>query len=460
MSSFSLDEYLKTFLNWESKLHQAAPAAFSLERVERLLSVFGNPDENLKFAHVAGTKGKGSTSVFLASILRAAGYRVGLYTSPHLHSLCERIRVLEPMSVPCSFDVVGEGPRALPVKDDFEGMVPLADIEQRLRYYHDDIEDLRASGVEVTFYELMTVLAVSYFASKNVQVVVLETGLGGRLDATNVFETSVCGITPIGFDHMNILGTTLAAIAAEKAGIIRDPLQRVTLAPQRAEAMAVIQERCALFGIRPMVVGQDLPCRVHEVAADGVTFDVDGRRAYHGLVSPLTGAHQAENAALAIGMAEDLEIFGFQLTEESVRAGIAVVRWPARFECSGTSSIVIVDCAHTAESAQALAQTFNLAYPGRKAVVVLGMSSDKDPLAVTKELGSITQALVLTKADNPRSMDLSCVGFKAILPQIDVITVPAVPDALKEARRMAGDTGIVLVTGSVFVCAEARCATS
>jgi len=441
MPSFSLDEYLKTFLNWESKLHQAAPAAFSLERVERLLSVFGRPGDRLRFAHVAGTKGKGSTCAFLASILRAAGYRVGLYTSPHLHSLCERIRVLEP---------------GVAAADPFEGMIPLDEIERRLRYYHDDIERLRATGVEVTFYELMTVLAVSYFVAKDVQVVVLETGLGGRLDATNIFETSVCGITPIGFDHMNILGHTIGDISSEKAGIIRDPLQRVTLAPQRPEAMAVLQQRCAAFGIHPMVVGRELPLSVHQVTAEGVTFDVEGRRRYEGLFSPVTGAHQAENAALAIGMAEDLEMFGFVLTDASVRERIAAVHWPARFERVHSSPVVIVDCAHTKESAHALAETFRLAYPARKAVIVLGMSSDKDPAAVVESLASITQALVLTKADNPRAADLSAVGFKSVLPQIDVTFSPHVPEALCEARRIAGENGIVLVTGSVFVCAEAR----
>ena len=341
-------------------------------------------------------------------------------------------------------------------QDPFEGMIPLEEIGQRLRYYHDDIERLRASGIEITFYELMTALAVSYFAAKEVQIVVLETGLGGRLDATNVLETSVCGITPIGFDHMNILGTTLTAIAGEKAGIIRDALQRVVLAPQPDEAMAVLQERCAQFGIRPMVVGKDLPCKVHQVSAEGVTFDVEGRRRYEGLFSPMTGAHQAENAALAIGMAEDLEMFGFVLTEDAVREGIRSVVWPARFERASGSPAVIVDCAHTKESAHALAETFRLAFPDRKAVVVLGMSSDKDPLAVVGALASITQAMVLTKADNPRAADLSSAGFKSIMPDIDVISTPHVPEALRTARRLAGENGIVLVAGSGFVCAEAR----
>ena len=335
-------------------------------------------------------------------------------------------------------------------------MIPMDEIEKRLQYYHDDIELLRDSGVEITFYELMTVLAVSWFAGKGVQIVVLETGLGGRLDATNIFETSVCGITPVGFDHMKILGQTLGEIAAEKAGIIRDPLQHVVLAPQCPEAMVVLKERCARFGIRPMIVGEDLPCRVRQITVDAVIFDVEGRRRYDGLVSPLTGAHQAENAALAIAMAEDLEVFGFLLTEDAVREGIRSVQWPARFERVSTDPVVILDCAHTAESARALVATFRAVYPGRSAVLVLGMSSDKDPLAVVRELGSVVETLVLTQADHPRSLDLSSVGFKAVLAQADVINTSCVLDALDAARCKAGETGIILVTGSVFVCAEAR----
>jgi dihydrofolate synthase/folylpolyglutamate synthase len=148
-------------------------------------------------------------------------------------------------------------------------------------------------------------------------------------------------------------------------------------------------------------------------------------------------------------------MFGFVLTEEAVRKGIGAVHWPARFERVHSSPVVIVDCAHTKESAQALAETFRSAYPGRKAVVVLGMSSDKDPSAVVEALASITQAMVLTKANNPRAADLSVVGFKDVLPQMDVIFSPHVPEALCEARRIAGEKGIILVTGSVFICAEA-----
>ncbi|MBF0331416.1 MAG: bifunctional folylpolyglutamate synthase/dihydrofolate synthase [Candidatus Omnitrophica bacterium] len=449
MASFDGAEYLKTFLNWESKLHQAASGVFLLERMERLLTVFGRPDANLRFAHVAGTKGKGSTCAFLASILRAAGYRVGLYTSPHLYSVCERIRILEPRE---RKSAEGQDPlRPLA----FEGAIPWQAFEDILRYYHDDIEKLRTSGVEITFYELITAVAVHYFASQKVDIVVLETGLGGRLDATNVFDTSVCGITPIGFDHMNILGNTIEAIAAEKAGIIKLAGQRVALAPQPVAALRILQERCAEFYIQPMIVGCDVPCTVHEVLPQGVFFEVEGRRRYEELFSPLPGAHQAENAALAIAMAEDLETFGYVINEDVVRRGIAEVVWPARFEKVGEKPIVILDCAHTAESAKALADTFQAAYPARKAVIVLGMSMDKDVTSFVQTLAPVTQTMVLTKADHPRAMDFSVAGIKEKLPGVDVVLEPRVSEALHKARTIAGDDGIILVTGSVFVCAEA-----
>ncbi len=432
--------YLQTFNNWETKLQSAGAASFALDRVEKLLAVFGRPDSDLRFAHVAGTKGKGSACAFLAAILRASGYRTGLYTSPHLHSLSERIRVLEP-GVPAP---------------GFDGAITLREIGERLLYYRRDIDQLRASGVEITFYELMTVLAISLFASRQTRLVVLETGLGGRLDATNAVETSVCGITPVGLDHMNILGVTPALIAAEKAGIIRSSSQRVTLAPQVPEVMAVLREHCRALGIRPTVVGEDLPCAVHEMTARGVRFTVEGRRRYDDLFSPLTGAHQAENAALAIGMAEDLETYGYVITAESVREGIRSVHWPARFEPAGTVPVVILDCAHTPESAEALERTFSRVYPGRKAVVVLGMSADKDARAFVKALSQITGALVLTKADNPRAMDIAVDDVCAIVPGAELVSASDVTGALVRARQMAGKDGIILVTGSVFVCAEAR----
>jgi dihydrofolate synthase/folylpolyglutamate synthase len=251
----------------------------------------------------------------------------------------------------------------------------------------------------------------------------------------------VCGITPIGFDHMNILGNTIEAIATEKAGIIKSPCQRVALASQSPEALAVFQKRCAEFLIHPTIVGKDVPYRVHGISDKRVSFEVEGRRKYGELFSPLVGEHQAANATLAIAMAEDLETFGYVISEEAVRRGIAEVVWPGRFQRVSDHPTVILDCAHTAESAQALAQTFEAVYPGKKAVVVLGMSMDKDADAFIKTLAPITQTLILTKADHPRAMDWGGVAV-------------SVGEAMDKARTLAGNDGIILVTGSVFVCAQ------
>ena len=219
---FNAHEYLNGLTNWEPRLHQAGVSSFSLARMEKLLIAMGKPDDKLKFAHVAGSKGKGSTCVFLAGIMRAAGYRVGLYTSPHLYSVRERIRVLEPLNE--KGRLRGGLEEARVKREDgraggensaglFEGCITDKELTDRVRFYKDDIEALRAAGEDVTYYEVLTALAVSHFAATQCDIVVLETGLGGRLDATNIFETSVCGITPVGMEHTAILGDTLGAIA-------------------------------------------------------------------------------------------------------------------------------------------------------------------------------------------------------------------------------------------------------
>lgn len=436
---FDAEAYLNGLTNWEPRLHQAGASSFSLDRMERLLLAFGRPDDKLKFAHVAGSKGKGSTAVFLAEILRAAGYRVGLYTSPHLYSVRERIRVLEPGAV-CR-DVRG-----------VEGCITEQEFTDRLKFYHTDIDRLRQDGVDVTYYEVMTALAVSYFAFKQCQIVVLETGLGGRLDATNVFETSVCGITPVGLEHTAILGDTLAAIAAEKAGIIKSPSQRVAFAPQALEAMAVLKSHCVRLGIIPTVVGEDLPYTVLRQDAGGVVFTVNGRRDYGELQSPLIGTHQAANAALAIALAEDLETFGFLIEAQHVRRGVAEAVWPCRFEVFGH---VVIDAAHTVESAQACAATLQRVFPDRRAVLLFGTGQDKDLEGIAAVLKSVVAAVVVTRADHPRAMDIDGARAKGLFGE-GAVVVPEVKAAFVEALRLAGKDGIVFVAGSVFLAAEVR----
>lgn len=441
---FQLDIYLQSFQNWEPQLNalkQAGVSAFSLERMDKLLMAFGRPDDKIKFAHVAGTKGKGSTAVFLAYILRAAGYRVGLYTSPHLYSLRERIRFLEPGSVS---------------QDIFEGCISEEEMVQRAQFYEEPVEVLRRGGERITYFEYITALAVSWFAYKKAEVVVLETGLGGRLDATNVFETSVCGITPIGFDHTAILGESLALIAREKAGIIRSPNQRVSFAPQEAAVMAVLQEHCQSFGIRPTVVGEAMPVVVRKSSVEGVVFDVTGRRAYEGLSTSLLGEHQAYNAATAIAMAEDIETFGFLIDENCVRQGVRDAKWPARFELVQRNPVVILDSAHTLESARACVKAFATLFPDRKYVLLFGISLDKDIPAVAGELARLAMAVVVTRSKHPRAAEFTSVEASALFPLVNVKNIVDAAAAFAEARAMAGHEGFVLVAGSVFLAGKVR----
>ncbi|MEI6438301.1 MAG: folylpolyglutamate synthase/dihydrofolate synthase family protein [Candidatus Omnitrophota bacterium] len=438
--SFDSEAYLNSFTNWEPRLDQAGVSSFSIDRMIPLLRIFRHPESKLRFAHIAGSKGKGSTAAFLASIVRAAGYRVGLYTSPHLYSVRERIRVLAP-------DVQPAGP--------FEGMIPQEDLDELLRSHQGEIDALRGSGTDITYYELLTALAVVYFARQKVRLVVLETGLGGRLDATNYFETSVCGITPIGLEHTVILGGTLELIAAEKAAIIKEDSQSVVVAPQAPGAMGVIEARCREFGISPSVIGRDIAVTVKSQDIDGAVFSVEGRRSYRDLSTSLIGRHQAANAAMAIAMAEDLEVFSLALSEEAVARGVKEACWPARFEIVSRDPFVVVDCAHTVESAAALAQTVAEVFPGRRVTLVFGSSTDKDTAGMARALAPVVERVIFTKSPHSRASDPQQLAGAGLFPGLPAMVSANVAEALQEARSQAGRDGLVLVCGSVFVAAEA-----
>ncbi len=455
--TFDLHGYLNSFTNWEPRLHQAGVSAFSLTAIEKLLLVMGRPDDKLKFAHVAGSKGKGSTCVFLAEIMRAAGYRVGLYTSPHLYSVCERIRVLEPVIEKGRRRGVEEDARHGAAPGLLEGCITEKQLADRVRFYRDDIDALRNAGVAITYYEVLTAVAASHFAAAQCDLVVLETGLGGRWDATNIFETSVCGITPIGLEHTAILGDTLAAIAGEKAGIIKAPYQRVALAPQAPEALAVLKERCALYGIMPTEVTADLGLQIIAENTDGTSFTVHGRRDYGLLRTRLPGRHQAVNAAVAVAMAEDLEMFGFLLEAESVVTGVAAASWPCRFEVfSHAGMSIVIDGAHTVESAAACAATFQAVFPGRKAVLVFGSGLDKNIKDMAAVLAPVVSSVILTRSANARAWVPDPAGAEGLFPGVPVVVEADPGKALDAAIRLAGKDGTVLVAGSIFLAAEVR----
>lgn len=438
-------EYLNSFINFESHLHNVSSRSFNLARVYRLLCDLGDPHKELKFIHVAGTKGKGSTCVFIASILRAAGFRIGLYTSPHLYRINERIRVLEP---------AGKG-----FNRDFDGCISDAQLKTLLTKLRPKLEKFRHDKVlgNLTYFEVLTAVALCYFCERKTDIVVLETGLGGRLDATNAVDALVNVITPIGFDHTHLLGKTLEKIAREKAAIIKHSFSRVVVAPQDPKAMKVILKQCRDFKIKPVIIGNEVTHSKKDQSEHKSSFDVQTlRHHYKDLRSALIGDHQLLNAALAVAVIELLPEFGFIIGPKAVHKGIQQSRWPGRFEIINKRPSVIIDCAHNVDSARALVRTFKQLFSGRKAVVLLGISTDKDVNGFCRVLNSIAHTVILTRADHPRAHVFDAINMSKIFKGKTVVDLPVVKEAVSQAYTFAGRSGIILATGSVFFVAQAR----
>ena len=413
-----------------------------LPRVRLLLHELGNPQRAYPALIVAGTKGKGSTCAMLASILRASGRRVGLYTQPHLHSYRERIRVDDDLIPPAS---VG------------------AQIE-RISAAVDTVHRTHPEVGRLTWYELGTALAFCHFAERVVDIAVLEVGLGGRLDATNVVDPLVSVIASISLDHTQVLGATEALIAREKAGIVK-PGRPVISAPQSDEALGVLRAVCAERGSTLLVCGEGGPwpwsvLRSSPLAAippSPMVVTLGGtRREYGPLAVPLLGRVQATNAALAVGVCELLDSSGFSITATAIVDGLRATRWPGRLEVVSERPLTVVDGAHNGESARELGIALQEFFAPRRRVCVLGVSSDKDVRAIVRGLMAATRSLIVTKSRHARSARpeeiAACVREAGGVATIE----PDVALAITAARAQAGPDGLVCATGSLFVVAEAR----
>ena len=421
MNPSEVHSYLNSFVNFESQLHQLRPEDFNLNRIQKFLDLAGHPAVNLKVIHVAGTKGKGSTCAFLAGILQEAGYKVGLYTSPHLHRVNERIRILNGNNIHS--------------RDNFSGAIDDRDLACVLTSLRPFAAAIQNEGNILTFFEVLTVAALCYFAKAQAQAVILETGLGGRLDATNAVDSLIAVITSVSLDHTRILGSTLSKIALEKAGIIKNSHQKVVIAPQEKEAMDVVLARCREFGIEPVLVRSDK---------------------YEDLKIGLKGRHQRINAATAIEAVALLKTMGFTISDEATREGLKNVLWPGRFELLLPNPDVIVDCAHNGASAQALAQTLREEYPHRRVILVIGVSQDKDVGAICNALKDNVAHIFLTKARHPRAHSFKEAEGKDYFGDKPFEIIESLDEALEKALQIAGPQDVVLVTGSIFVVAEAR----
>ncbi len=446
MSYKQTQNYLNSFINYENKNAYSYNESFKLGRIKAFLEKIGNPQENLKCIHVAGSKGKGSTCAFIAYILKEAGFKTGLYTSPHLSDFRERIRILEQKS-----EVRSQ-------KSEFDGMISkeqFTNLVAKLKPQIDKFNKTSQFG-PLSFFEVYTAIAFEYFKEKKVDFAVLETGLGGRLDATNVVNPLACAITPISLEHTYLLGSTLKAIAAEKAGIIKNKGQIVITSVEEKDALDVIKQRCKEFAAKLFVLNKDFSFKKIKSDSKEQIFNVSGISGnYKNLKINLLGEHQLINAATAVACVEALRFQNINVSKEAIKKGLQATRWPARFEIIGNNPKIILDAAHNPASARALKETFKENMNSTKPILVFGISNDKDIPGVVKELTAITDDIILTKSDNPRATEPK--ELKKFFAQNKNITLTKnTKQAMELALEKAKINDAILVTGSLFVVAEVR----
>jgi dihydrofolate synthase/folylpolyglutamate synthase len=428
-------DYVLSFVDWERAPAQAFAAAnFDLRRVQSFLARLGNPHLDRQTIHIAGSKGKGSVAAMIASILQAAGYRSGLYTSPHLHSVRERI--------------VADGQ---PIgEDEFthltEAFVPQVAAEN---------EDGRFG--QLTTFELLTALAFLYFQERDSQWQVLEVGMGGRLDATNVVdEKAACVITPISLEHTTVLGDTVEEIAVEKAAILRLGTTAVVASQPYPEAAAVIRGRAAELGAPLLDVGETYSVQRLGWDLTGQSFRLAGPGCSRELWLPLLGAHQLENAATAVAAIDALRSGGIDVSEESMGEGLSRLSWPGRLEVLRDKPLIVVDGAHNGDSARRLRQALREHFSFDRAILVMGVSGDKTVGAMAEELAPLTHLLIATRSQHPRAAEPESVAAAFAARGVASETCLTLAAALDRARALAEPDDLICVGGSLFVVAEAR----
>lgn len=395
-----------------------------LERTQALLERLGNPERKLHFVHITGTNGKGSTAAMVASILSAAGYRTGLFTSPHLYRFHERMLV-----------------DGVPIEDSF-----LGELTERVLEIAEGMED------HPTEFELMTAVGMEFFLRQNCDIVVLEVGLGGRLDSTNVIpapETAV--ITNIGLEHTQELGNSLTLIAQEKSGILK-PGCRAVLYRQSGEVESVVSRVCEELEI-PLVITAPESLEPLESSLEGQRFRYRGQGPYR---IPLLGRYQLNNAMTALDVVWTMGEKGWKISEHAVEQGLACVRWPGRLELTRRAPDFIVDGGHNPQCVEALVSALEELYPGKKLIFLTGVLADKDWQAMCRRALPLAKAFVTVTPDSPRALD-----GRELARWITRYGLPAVPcdslaEGVDEALEQAGPEDVICAWGSLYSVGEIR----
>lgn len=404
-----------------------------LENIKYLLDLLGNPHKKLKIIHVAGTNGKGSTCSYIHSILKEAGYRVGLYTSPYLEEFTERMRIN------------GED-------------IPKDKLGNITAIVKDKIEQMVAEGKNhPTEFEVVTAIAFYYYAEENVDFVVLEVGLGGRLDATNVVEDPLLSvITPIGLDHTEYLGDTLAKIGYEKGGIIKEN-GFVLSYPQEEEVMEVLEGLCKERSSKLFVTDFE-SLTIHNSSVEEQTFSVNILgKAYDDIKIQMAGIHQIYNACTALGVVEILRTYrDISIEEEAIRNGLYHAKWPGRFEVLRKNPLIIIDGAHNLHGAIALRKSMDSLLKDHKITFVVGMLQDKDVEGVLEDVMPLMNKVIATRPNNPRAMSAEDLAEKLKGFHKETYACEDIPSAIKKAFDITDPKEVILFSGSLYMIGEVR----
>ena len=404
-----------------------------LQRIEALLGYLGDPHKKLPYLHIGGSNGKGSIAAFTSSVLECAGYKTGLYTSPYLEQFTDRMSVN-------GAEISGEH---------------LAELASALKPLTERIAADPTLG-QPTEFEVVTALALTFFAEMKPDIVVLEVGLGGRLDATNVVSPLVSVINTVSLEHTQILGDTITAITREKGGIIKNMTPLVTQATQ--EALPVLEDICRGKEAPLYRLGRDFHNEVVSSDLEGQVFHYYGlHRNFSALQIPLLGEYQINNASVALAALELLEEKGFPWDEESLRRGLKTTHWPGRLEILGDHPLLVIDGAHNAEAFRELRRVLLQLFSKRKLILVLGFLADKAAAELLPEIVPDAEAVILTKPLSPRAADpLDLEGIAREICQCSVFVEEEISAAIEKAFSLAAAEDMILISGSLYLIGEAR----
>jgi len=424
-------DYIYSFIDYEREPRPRDAVYYDLRRMDELLVRLGNPHLKTRTVHIAGSKGKGSVATMIASALTASGYSTGLFTSPHLHAFNERIRI-------CN--------KLISNKE-------LVALVRKLRPEVEAVNEKATYG-QLTTFELITALGFDYFKQNGVDFQVIEVGLGGRLDATNVVQPEVCIITSISLDHTEVLGNTLAEIATEKAGIIKLN-STVVSSPHVDEVDRIIDKTCLDSRSELVKIGSDVTWQRLGFDYSQQLLRVKGRLGNYELSIPLLGQHQLENAATAVAALEVLVEKGVHISTDSIANGLSQVSWPGRLQVLNRRPLLVVDGAHNPDSAGKLKQSLEQYFDFDRAILIIGLSADKDIAGIVSELIPLFDKVIVTHSSHPRAMPTASVVAEFSRHGVEAQATEDITAAIPLALTKAGEKDLICVTGSLFVVAGA-----